>query len=349
MDKILSRVIESRPEGVLESSYMEMRMKVLEALKLVVALNDFERDQEELLDFAYCEILPMGNPYQELFFKKPEELLRLNIVNWSPVNGRVMALYGKFIARVVELMSEREDSIIPSVELLSEIISGAGLKYIEPEIMPSLGGTRVMGKTVRNTPKTKPTKAELQDMLGQQRQAKVGAIALAKQKAQAEKAELKEKFDAISDKIDPVMADAGIKISKTVEEADSRFISGKATIEGKSINEICAEAVTELKTGVKEEEPMKKADAKSSAAVQAELVDELHEGQKELSNELNKLKSDVRIFNEKLSAHVVKEPVAKKPSWKKRLIVGALLLGGAIVGGKIIKGVLSKNDEVYAD
>lgn len=385
MEKILSRITESRPEGVLEKSYMEMRMKILETLSLVIAINDFEKDQEELLDFANSEIIPLGNPYQELFFKRPEDLLKLNIVNYTPVNGRVMTEYGDFVREVVSLMQSHKESVIPSVELLSVIITAAGLRYIQPELHSSLGGTNTMGKTIKKNPQNvaKPSKAELQEMLGQQRAAKVQEIALAKEKAAKARAEEKAKMEANSDAMDKGIEAAGGVVAEVVDDLDNGAIITPSTkIDGVSINDICLEAVDEL-TGrdklIKEEKDMseviKRKTLKEYLEENEAFMEEYRRRGEEIHNYIDNFSKIIRAEAKEIGLSLDDDVKSSQPNFEKeenvakeiatcnfqelvvkpksgifkKVLVGAAILGIAVVGGKTLKGFLSKEDQSYAE
>ncbi len=353
MEKILSKVMESRPDDAIVDYYAEMRGLTLHILDLVIAINDFEKDQEELLNFAYSRIIPLKNPYQELLFDTPEDLLKLNIVNYTPINGKVMSEYGLFIREVIRLMRSLEDSIIPSVDLLSEIIKSAGLRYIQPNLS-SLGGTNTMGKTIRKSAvKTaKPSNAELQEMLCQQRAAKVQEITLAKEKAAKAKAEQKALLEAGTAKDEAIKKEAGFKIADSYENInDGELVSGNTTVGGVRIADICAEAVDELTNGkklIKEEKDMSKANYNGT---NAEIINDLYKGQEELNREVDNLREDVDIFNRKLATFATNTSTVseKKSSLGKKILVGGCILAGAVFVGNFIKGLVSSKDESYAE
>ena len=325
--------------GHFKELYAEMRMMTAIALKIVRAINNFEADQDELIAFAEQVILGSQNPYSEMFFKSPDELFRLIIINWSPVNGRVMGDYDSFLNGVVSQLESDDNQVIPSVDLLCEIITGSGLKYTQPDFL-SLGGANTMGKTIRKN-QTNSIKANGKTVNEQKKleqaaklqaaKEKEAAIAEAKRKAEEAKAKAKE--------------EAAIKAAE--EKAKAEAEAKRIEAEKKAAKEAEAQRAKELaeaqtpKVTLVDKEGSDKLELDSSGDELKEAISsadkELKEAQEEAMKSLNE--TDV----------LLEQTVNKKSSIVKKVSIAAVtalvVIGGTLIISKLLSG--SNEDESY--
>lgn len=351
--------------------YAEMRKETVEILKRVEWVNNFEVDQEELIKYAEENILPLNNPFQGVLFQEPRDLLRLVIVNYSPINGRVMGDFLYFIRGVILQLSNNENQMIPSLDMLCEIFQGAGLHYKEPEL--SLGGADTMGKTIRKT-NTKLTKAEemklAQESLAKQAIDKKNAIAKAKQQAAEakEKAKLAQEKEELEAKVEATKSVIGRIGDKeyTADMNDPKAVFGAAIAMGrdlKKLEEAEAQAAEEQTGVVGIEQPVEPEvlEAGTSPIDLEERFQELKEAREKF---VDSVESSIRDTREALGEIVTRieateESISeenaleeKKPmSLGKKIVIGGIAIATVVAGGYLASRIFktSNTDESYTD
>ena len=324
-----------------DMAYAEMREHTIEVLKTILRINDFEQDQEELIEYVENHILPLNNPYQRALFDQPEDLLRLIIVNYSPFNGRVMTDFSLFIRGVVSQLESNTDQVIPCVDLLCEIIQGAGLKYSTPNL--NYKGVS-MGKTVRKNA-DKLTSAEkkklAQEQMQKQAEAKAEAIANAKQKAAEQKqaakaeAEIKAKADEVKVQEAPEVEAKAKPEAKPVEPKAEEAIAPVEVIEAskeakptdfvKAVDEAVDKVVESSADSLEKIQTLNAmndcfiGEMKSTLGKTQEMVDKVNEELKETKIKLSPIKVE-----------------RKKMSLGKKLLIGGATIATLAAGGYLL-------------